>query len=156
MSVLRFSLALMMLLAFASQAFVSLTFAEVSEYKASLALATAEEAIVSAYQEALKAEEAGANVSELYVQLNKAGESLARAYIEYKSGDFEKATNFANSSRSIGVEVQNAAVGLKDSALSQGMQRILFTMIASVVGVASIALGSLWLWHLLKKRYGSS
>jgi len=155
MSILRFSVGLMIFLVMASQTSVYLTFADVSEPEAASALANAEEAVVSAYREALKAEEAGANVSSLLVRLNEAGQYLARAQIEYRLGDFEKTTDFANSSRSIGEEVQDAAVRLKDSALSESVRRMLFTMIVSVVGVAVIALGSLWVWHLLKKRYSS-
>jgi len=40
--------------------------------------------------------------------------------------------------------------------LSEVVQRMLFTMVASVVGVALIALGSLCVWHILKRRHGSS
>jgi len=155
MSCLKFALVLVMFLVFATQLFVIATFAELSENEAVSTLATAEGTVISAYQAVLNAEEAGANVSDLLVQLNRAGEYLARAHMEYRQGNFEKATDFANSGRSIGEEVQSAAVELKDSALSEGLQRMVFTMIASVLGVAVIALGSLWIWHFLKKRYSS-
>jgi len=151
MSVLRFSLVLTILLVFASQTFVSLTFAQTSEYEATSALADAEGVVVSAYQAALKAEEAGANASGLWTQLNKAGEYLARAHTEFRLGDFERAADFANLGKSIGEEVKNTALALKDSALSESLQRMVPFMIASVVSVALITLGSLWVWHLLKK-----
>lgn len=154
LSVLRLAFVLMLLLVMASQSLVCVTIAEVGEGEAVRALADAEGEVTLAYRAVLKAEKAGANVSGLLVQLNEAGEFLARAHVEYRLGDFEEASHFADSSRNIGVEVQNAAVELKDSASSEGIQHLLFTMIASIVGVTSIALGSLWVWYFLKKRYG--
>jgi len=147
----------MIFLVLTSQFFVFATFAEVSESEASLALANAEVTVVSAYQAVLKAEEAGANVSGLLDRLNEAGENLAYARMAYNHNprDLDKTISFANSGKDIAEEVQNAAVKLRDSALSGSMRRMLYTMIASVVSVAFIALGSLWFWHLLKKRYGS-
>jgi len=155
MSGVKFCLALMMFIVIAFQFSVVATFAEGSEDVAA-AFANAEETVISAYQAVLKAEEAGANVSDLLVRLNEAGELLAQARMAYNRSAFDEATHLANSSRNIGEEVQSAAVGLKDSALSEGLQRMVFTMIASVVGVAVIGLGSLWVWHLLRKRSGSA
>jgi len=142
----------------ASQFLASATFAEASENEAASALTSAENAIVSAYQEVLKAEEAGANVSGLLAQLSKAGEDLvsARMAFNHNPHDFDKAVSLANSSRDIAEEVQNAAVGLEKLALSEGLQHTLFTMMASVVGMALTAFGSLWVWHLLKKRRSES
>jgi len=145
-----------MLLVLSSQFLVAASFAGASEDTAASALANAEESIVLAYQATLNAEEAGANVSGLLVRLNEAGQLLASAQIEYRLDDFEKANELSESSKSIAEEVQNAAVNLKDSALSESAQRMLSTMVASVLGVASIALVSLYAWYLLKKRCGST
>jgi hypothetical protein len=150
-SSIKFLLVLTLLLVFASHFVLSVTFAEVREDQASSALADAEAAVVSAYQAVLKTEEAGANVTGLLAQLNEAGEYLDRARMEYRMGDFEKAIDFAGSGRSIGVEVQNAAVKLKNSAWNESVQHSLFTMIASIVCMTLIMLGSLWVWHPLKK-----
>jgi hypothetical protein len=152
---LKFSLVLMVFLVFASQVFVLVAFAEVSEGEVASALADADEAVVFAYKAVLRAEEAGANVSSLLVRLNEGGGFLARAHMAYKFGDFEEAASFANSSRNIGVEVQNTAVELKGSALIERMQRIWFSVTTSVVSIALIVLGSLSVWLFSKERYGS-
>jgi len=154
LSILRLSFVLMLFLVMASQFFVSATIAEVGEDEGASGLIDAEEKVLSAYLAVLEAEKTGANVSVLLVRLNEAGEFLARAHVEYRLGDFEEASHLADSSRNIGIEVLNAAIDLKDSASSEGIQHMLFMMIASVVGMASIALGSLWVWYFLKKRYG--
>jgi len=153
LSILRLFFVLMLLLVTASQFFVSVTIAEVGEDEDASGLIDAEEKVILAYLAVLDAENAGANVSSLLVQLNEAGEFLARAHVEYRLGNFEEASHFADSSRNIGVGVQNAAVELKDLASREGTQHMLFTMIASVVGVASIALGSLLIWYFMKKHY---
>ena len=154
MSILRFSVVVFLLMAFSLQLGTGAAFAETSREEASKALTDSDNSAISAYQAVLKAEEAGANATDLLIQLNQAGEYLARARMEYKLGDYEKAVDFANLSRSTGEEAQSVAVALKDSATSERLQRTMFTMIASVVGVASIALGSFWLWYFLKKGYG--
>jgi len=86
--------------------------------------------------------------------LNDAGNLLAVARMSYRNGDFGTANLLADLTENIGEEVHNDAVRLKDTALSEGSQRSLFTMVASVVGVAAIALGSFGVWHRLRKRYG--
>jgi len=146
---LKLLLVSIMLLVLSSQFLAAASYADANEDMAASTLASAEESIVLAYQATLNAEEAGANVSGLLVRLNEAGQLLASAQTEYRLGDFEKANELSESSKSIGEEVQNAAVDLRGSALSQSVQRMVSTMVASVVGVASIA-------YLLKKRYGST
>jgi len=153
MSGLKFSLVLMVFLVFASQFLISETFAEASKDVAASALTDAEGVVVSAYQVVLRAEEAGANVSGLLVRLNEAGGFLARARMAYDFGDFEEAASFANSSRNIGVEVDNAAVELKDSAFFERVQRMWFMMIGSIIGVILVFLGSFWVWRAFKHRY---
>jgi len=153
MSGLKFSLVLLMFLVLASQFFVFETFADVSENVAASALTDAEGVVVSAYQAVLKAEEAGADVSGLLVRLNEAGGFLARARMAYSLGDFEGAASFVNSRKNIGVDVENAAVELKDLALSERVQRMWFTMIGSVLGVVLIVFGSFCGWRVFKRRY---
>jgi len=152
-SVLKFSFVLLMLLVFASQCYVSVTIAQVSESEASSALTTAEGAVDSAYQAVLRAEEAGANVSGLLVQLNDAGEFLAEARMAYKAGDFGGAVHFADLSRGIGEEVMNEARELKDLTTTESMQRMWFTMTGSILGVACIVFGSFFSWRFFKRRY---
>jgi len=153
MSGLRFSLVLLMFLVLASQFFAFEAFAEASKDVAASALTDAEGVVVSAYQAVLKAEESGANVSGMLVRLNEAGGILARARMAYSLGDFEGTASLASSSRNIGVEVENAAVELKDLALSERVQRMWFTVIGSVIGVVLIVFGSLWVWRVFKRRY---
>jgi len=152
-SVLKFSFVLMMLLVFASQFYVSVTIAQVSESEASSALTSAEGAVDSAYQAVLRAEEAGANVSGLLVRLNDAGELLAKAKVAYRLGDFDEAARFANLSGNIGGEVQNAAVELKDSAWVASVQRRWFTMTGSIISVVGVVFGSFWGWSFFRRRY---
>jgi len=153
MSGLKLSLVLLMFLVLASQFFISETFAEASKDVAASALTDAEGVVASAYQAVLKAEEAGANISGLLVQLNEAGGFLARARMAYDFGDFEEATGLANLSRNSGIEVENAAVKLKDSAFFERVQRMWFMMIGSIVGAVLIFLGSFWVWRVFKRRY---
>lgn len=154
MSVLKFPLVLMMFLVFASQFFLFPPFAEAPESEAASALISAEEAVVSGYQAVLSAENVESNVSGLFVRLNNAGKLLAAARMSYRNGDFDTANLLAGLSKNIGEGVQNDAVKLKDTALSEGSQRHLFTIVASVAGVAAIALGSFGAWHRLRKKYG--
>jgi len=154
MSVLKFSLVLLILLVLASQFLVFAAFAEVTESEAASALTSAEEAVASGYQAVFSAENAGSNVSSLFVRLNDAGKLLAAARMSYRNGDFDTANLLANLGENIGEDVQNDAVRLKDTALNEGSQRKLFTVVASVAGVAVIALGSFGVWICLRKRYG--
>lgn len=156
-SVLRISSILIILLVVASLFHVVVASAQIGidEDGTASALGNAEEALVLGYQAVLKTEQSGANVSSLLVRLNGAGELLTQAHMEYRLGNFGEAISLANSSRSIGEEVQNRAMELKDLAWSQTVQRMLFTMMASVVGAAVVASGSLWVWFVLKKRYSN-
>jgi len=150
---LKFSLVLLMSLVLASQFFIFETFAEASKDVAVLALTDAEGVMVSAYQAVSRAEEAGANVSGLLARLNEAGGFLARARMVYDFGDFEEAAGLASSSRNIGVEVENAAVELKDSAFLERVQRMWFMMIGSIFGVILVFFGSFWVWRVFRRRY---
>ena len=153
MSGLKFSLVLMMFLVLASQFSIFETFAEASKDVAASALTDSEGVVVSAYQVVLEAEEAGANVSGLLVRLNEAGGFLARARMAYTLGDFDGSVRFADSSSDIAVEVQNAAVELKDSAFFERVQRMWFMMIGSIFGVILVFFGSFWVWRVFKRRY---
>jgi len=153
-SVLKFFVVLLIFPFLLSQFFVSVAFAGVTEAEAVSTLISAEEAVVSGYQAVLGAENAGSNVSGLFVRLNDAGKLLAAARMSYRNGDFDTANLLAGLGENIGEGVQNDAVRLKDTALSEGSRRSLFTTVASVVGVAVVALGSFGVWHRLRKMYG--
>jgi len=116
-------------------------------------LVVAEDAVLSAYDAVIEAELVGGNVSSLTVQLNEAGELLASARMSYRDGDFEKATLFADLSRSTGEEVEDAAYELKGLAWDAGFQRLRFTMVGSVSGIILVILGSLWVWRFFKRWF---
>ena len=153
MSFLRFSCVFMILSVFAIFVFVSPAFAESSEEFVSATIESAEESMVSAYEAVLEAEQVGGNVSGLFARLNEAGEFLAAARMSYRNGDFDDATLFANLSRNVGEEVENAAYELKDWARNDGFQRTRFTILGSVSGIVFVGLGSLLVWRFLKRRY---
>ena len=153
MSILKFSFILIILLVFASQFFMPVTFAEVSQDQAASALANAETSVVSSYQAVLKAEEEGVNVSSLLVQLNEAGENLAHAHMAYSLGDFDETIRFADLSRDVGEEVRNEANELKGLALAEGVQRLWFTTTGSVIGLIAVVFGSFLVWRVFKRRY---
>ncbi len=153
MSVLRFSSVFMIFSVSAVFFIVPLAFAQSGEEFASEAIANAEGSIVLAYEAALKAEEVGGNVSGLFVRLNEAGEFLAVARMSFKNGDFDSAVRFADLSRNVGEEVEDEAAKLKDVALSEGVQRVRFTLFGSVSGIVLIGIGSFLVWRFLKRRY---
>ena len=153
MSILRFLYALMTIFVFANMVFVSPILANNNEETASLAIADAEETIISTYGAVLEAEQAGGNVTDLFARLNEAGEFLAAANVSYRNGDFDNAIYFANLSKNIGEEVKNEAFELKGSAWNEGVQRMMFTMLGSFSGIILVILGSLWIWRFLNRRY---
>ena len=153
MSVLRFLCALVTVFVFATFFFVCPILADSNQDTASVAMADAEETMISAYEAVLEAEQAGGNFSGLLAQLNEAGEFLASARMSYRNGDFDNAIYFADLSRNIGEEMENAAYELKDLASDEEMQRMWFTMLGSISGIILVVSGSLWVWWFLKRRY---
>jgi len=153
MSVRKFSFVLMMLLVFASQFYVSVTIAQVSESEASSVLTSAEGIVDSAYQAVLRAEEAGANVSDLLFQLDDAGELLAKAKVAYRLGDFDEVVRSASLCSDIGENVKNEADELRVETYGLRATSFWLTLAGSLVGVVAVGLGSFWGWRFFKKRY---
>jgi len=153
MSILRFLCAMMTIFVFATFFFVSPILANSDQDTASVAIADAEEAVISAYEVVLEAEQAGGNVTGLLAQLSEAGEFLASARMLYRNGDFDNAIYFADLGRSVGEEVESEAYELKDSASDEGVQRMWFTILGSISGIVLVVLGSLRVWWFLKRRY---
>ena len=153
MSILRFLCAVMTIFVFATFFFVSPILANSDQDTASVAIADAEEAVISAYEAVLEAEQAGGNVTGLLAQLSEAGEFLAAARMLYRNGDFDNAIYFADLSRNIGEEVGSTAYELKDSASDEGVQRMWFTILGSISGIILVVLGSLRVWWFLKRRF---
>jgi len=153
MSILRFLCAVMTIFVFATVFFVYPILANSDQDTASVAIADAEEAVISAYEAVLEAEQAGGNVTSSLAQLNEAGEFLAAARMLYRNGDFDNAIYFADLGRSVGEEVESEAYKLKDSASDEGVQRMWFTILGSISGIVLVVLGSLRVWWFLKRRY---
>jgi len=152
-STLKFSFVLMTLLVFASQSYISVTIAQVSESEATLALTSAEGAVSSAYQAVLRAEEAGANVSGLLVQLNDAGELLAKAKVAYRLEDFDEAAHSASLCSKISENVKNETDELHVETYGSKITGFWLTSTGSLVGAVAVGLGSFWGWRFFKKRY---
>lgn len=146
-------LVLLIVLAFSASIFTPEILASNSEDTATASIEGAENALVSAYQAVLEVDQVGANVSGLLVKLNEAGELLAKAHIAYRLEDFDNATSSADHSKDVGIEVENEAYELKDSAWRGNIQRLWLTIIESVLGVIVIVSGSFWAWRFLKRRY---
>lgn len=115
-------------------------------------LVAAEASINVAHQAVIDAQNAGANVSSLLIRLNEAGEFLARARMAYRLGNLDEASQLADSSKQIGVELRDMATQLRDTALSENLQRAMFTMTAFVVSIALIVSASLITWRLLTRK----
>lgn len=152
-SVLKFSFVLMIFLVFASQFYVSVTSAQVSQNEASSALTSAEESVVSAYQAVSKAEESGANVSSLLVRLNDAGWFLARAHMAYKSGDFDSALKFATQSQ----EKLNGFVADADALMKTAIREhyldFMVNVVGSIIGAIGVICVGFIVWSFLKRKY---
>ncbi|MGD8506063.1 MAG: hypothetical protein PVF15_05300 [Candidatus Bathyarchaeota archaeon] len=151
----RFLYAIIIASTFAAAVFVSPALANSYQENASLAISNAEETLILAYEVVLEAEQAGGNITGLLAELNRAGEFLAAARMSFKNGqngDLDNVINLANLSKDIGEEVRNAAYTLKDSAWSEGVQYMLFTMLGSISGIILVVLASLWVWRFLKRR----
>lgn len=120
---------------------------------ASLAVAEAEEALVSAYGAVLVAEEAGADVSGLLVRLNVAAGYLAEAIVFVGLGDYEGAVRLAGLCVEAVDGVEGEAVLLRGEAARRGMEDVLVRVFGSVVGVVVVAVGGFVLWGVFKRRY---
>jgi hypothetical protein len=153
MSAPKFSLVLIMLLVFASQFFVPLTKAAVSESEAASAIANAENTVNSAYQAVSKAEESGANVSSLLVRLNEAGLFLNRAHMAFKSEDFDSALMFATQSQEkLSGFVADADV-LRENTIHDNYLDFLVNVVGSIIGAVSVVCVGFFVWFFLKRKY---
>jgi len=153
MSILKFSSVLIVLLIFASQFFVPMAVAEISEDQAASALATTKESVTSAYQALSKAEESGANVSSLLTRLNEAGWLLVRADIAYKLGDFDSTLEFATQSQEKLNGFVADADALRENAILEHYWDFTVNIVGSITGAIGVICCSLIVWFFLKRRY---
>jgi len=153
MSIVKFTLILMIFLVFPSQISVPMTLAEVGKNEATSALDYAEESLASAYQAVLKAEEAGANVSDLVSRLNAAANLLDNAEATYRLGDFDEVVHLSTLCSDVGKSVKNEAEEMYVEAYGPNVMNIWLTMTGSLVGAVAVGLGSFWSWRFFKRRY---
>jgi hypothetical protein len=143
----------MMPIIFPSQFFVPIALADVSEDRAASALVTAEESVVSAYQAVSKAEESGANVSILLIRLNEAGWFLARAQMEYKSGDFNSTLEFAAQSQEKLNGFVADADALRETAIRERYSDFTVNVFGSIIGAIGVVCASFLVWFFLKRKH---
>jgi len=151
MSTAKLLVVLLIIPAFVFPIFISVVDAA-SGNEAASAISQAEEVVVSAYEAVLEAEQAGADVSGLLFWLNEAGEYLAASRMFLRLEDFSESVRLSDLGEAIGKDVERDAHVLKDLALGESVQRMLFTAVGSLIGVVLVVVGSFWLWNFLRKR----
>lgn len=124
-----------------------------SENATSLALAEAEENLVSTYEAVLEAEQAGANVSSLIEKSNLASEYLAEAHTWYRLGAFDKANEWAGLCSDAIEDVKNEAFELTEEAKKINETEFVANMILSVAGVVVVLVSCSVAWLVFKRRY---
>jgi len=159
MSALKPSFIALMLLVSTSLLLVSVPCAQanvVDESEAVSALATAEAAVVSAYEGVAKADEVGANVSGLLVRLNEAGELLTRAHLAYRLGNFDSALDFAVlcEERLSGFTAE--ADALRGGAIQDRYWNFLVNVVGSILGTVAVIFGGFVAWSYLNRKYAET
>ena len=152
MSVLKFSLFLLIFLGLTSQLSVAIAFALTSEAEAASALVRSENAVFSAYQAVAEASEAGANVSSLLVPLKDAGWFLSHAQIAYKSGDFDSALEYVAQCQEKLDGISADAHALKETAIYDHYMDFLVNVAGPILGAVSVFCVSLFVWFFLKRK----
>jgi len=159
MSALKPSFVLVVLLVSAHLFFVSVSCAKANESdqsEAVSALATAEVAVVSAYEAVLKADEVGANVSGLLVRLNEAGELLTRAHLAYSLGDYDSALDLAVlCEERLGGFVAEADA-LRGAAIQDHYFDFLVNVVGSILGTIAVIFGGFVAWSYLNRKYAKT
>ena len=116
-------------------------------------LGEAEQSMAQAYEAVLDAEGVGANVSGLLVRLNVAVWLVSQASMAFEVGDFEEAAHFSELASDVGGEVVDEAERLGTEAGHAGTNRMRFSVVGSVLGVAIVVCISLLGYRIFKKRY---
>ena len=124
-----------------------------SESGASLALIEAEEALASAHEAVLEAEQAGANVSDLLDKSNLASEYLAEAYVWYRLGVFENASQFAGLCSDVIGGVRSEAFQLRDESKRLGEANFVVNVTGATVGVIVVLVSCSVAWLVFKRHY---
>lgn len=124
----------------------------VTSQDASSSIASADQALRSAFSGAADAEKSGANVSALMARLNDAGGNLTSAEVALDAGDYSDAVNLANACKSLADGVSRDASVLKaDAVAASGLwwQTVLFSAVGSLVVVVVLFL----VWRRFRAGY---
>ena len=113
----------------------------------------ANDAVNKAFNDVLAAEKAGANVTSLLVQLNGADGLLAKAEMDYQSGDLTSAASKANIVIFIAQQVSSLASAAKSMALVNGQNAFWSAIAFSVVGSVVFVLALLFVWRRFRGSY---
>ena len=120
---------------------------------AASAINQAEDVVVVAYTVVLDAEHAGADVAGLLAQLNEAAGLVAEAQVAFRLDDFDEAVRLASLAVDIGDNVTGTADALRLEFYGSTVTGSWLAIIGSLVGLAAVGFGSLWVWRVFKRRY---
>ena len=116
------------------------------------AVAQASLRVTVCYSVAADAAKAGANVTGLLVTLDEAGGLLSRAELALGTGEFDSASTLAHLCEERLVGLEDAAVGLRDSAVRAGFLDFAFGVVGSAVGSVLVVVVGVVVWFWLKRR----
>ena len=123
-----------------------------SESDARTAVAQASQRVSVCYSVAADAAKAGANVSGLLVTLDDAGGLLSRAELALAKGEFDSASTMAHLCEERLVGFEDAAAGLRASAVRAGFLDFAFGVVGSAVGSVVVVVVGVVVWFWLKRR----
>jgi len=144
--------ALLVLLVLPLAGFVAVGYGA-SEADARTAIAEASQRVNICYSAAADAAKAGGNVTGLLVALDEAGGLLSKAELALAKGEFDSASTLAHLSEERLVGFEEAAVGLRDSAVRAGFLDFALSVVGSAVGSIVVVLVGVTVWFYLKRRY---
>jgi hypothetical protein len=116
-------------------------------------LQAANNAVYGAFTDVLAAEKAGANVTSLLNQLNGAENLLAKAEMDYRTGDLSSASSNAVNVVLMSQQVISAAQAAEVTASTNSRNSFWFTVIFSSVGSVVFVLALFLIWLRIKKNY---
>ena len=116
-------------------------------------LQDSESSINLAFEKVLEAERAGANVTALVARLNEAVDLLVKANLLERNGKYDEAAEAASAAAKIAREVEDQALKLKDSAISNREFAFKISIAGSAVGISAFLFFMSRLWHRFKKYY---
>ena len=128
-------------------------FAATSATDAKLSIDQAKIDLNSAFAAVSRISDAGGSVNALISRLDASGNSLSGAYIAFNSGDYEGAALLASECSRSAAGLIVDAQQLESRALLTENDTLLFTAIASGVGLILLILLGVAGWKALKKRF---